>query len=214
MQWFDYPITNAYSATAVAGNWDTPHYADDIATPFHTPITALEAGTIKQADYAAWGGEIFIQPDNGGPEYYYYHLDENNVADGQHVNAGDILGLSGGENPGYPGALHPADPQYSTGPHTHIGEWTAWTSGPNGTIPYGPDITPLLNQIKTGQQSLPTVSNLQAASATVAPVINEAAAASALVRIGLFLLLLVLFGGGLYIAFSGQIDQGIRRVVQ
>lgn len=230
MQWYQYPITNGYSTSVVPGNFDTPHYADDIGTPFHTPITALEPGTIVQADYAAWGGEVFVKPDAGGPEYYYYHLDRNDVSAGQHVSAGQEIGLSGGENPGYPGALHPTQPQYSTGPHTHVGFWTSWTSGPNGTIPFGPDITSLLNAIKTGQAPIPNNSpagptgpapNSPGTSPGGTPTASsivfgnwQTTAQSGLVRIGLFLIALLLVGFGLYAMFKTQIDSGVKRGVE
>src|SRR5690348_7344999 len=117
--WYDYTITHGYITTYQGPGTDTPHFAIDIGTPFHTPLTALKSGTVVTADYQPWGGEIFIKPDDGSTEYYYYHPDLVEVSSGQHVTAGQVIALSGGENPGYPGALHPAQPQWSTGPHTH-----------------------------------------------------------------------------------------------
>lgn len=147
--WFDDPINagNKYATTYQGPNTDTPHYAYDVETPFHTPITAPMAGKVIKADYQAWGGEIFVQPDNHNlPEYYFYHPDRLEVSAGQHVNAGQEIALSGGENPGYPGAEHPASLPYSTGPHTHVGWFSNWITPPETgmTIPYGPDPANLL----------------------------------------------------------------------
>src|SRR5260221_1564124 len=122
--WFDYPITHGYIPGYQGPGTDTPHYAYDLGTPFHTELTAPLAGTVKQADFAPWGGEVFVQPDNKSvPEYYMYHLDTEVVHAGQHVAAGQELGLSGGQTSG---GSHPAQPRYSTGPHTHVGWWTKW----------------------------------------------------------------------------------------
>lgn len=147
--WFQYPIGHGYITQYEGAGTDTPHFADDVETPFHTPLTALLSGTVKQADYATWsgqpgGGEVFIQPDAGGPEYYYYHLDELDVSPGQHVQAGQMVGLSGGQNSG---GMHNVSPMWSSGPHTHVGYFTQYTNTPAGSRPYGPDITPLLHDV-------------------------------------------------------------------
>jgi hypothetical protein len=147
--WYDYDIGHGYITGYQGAGTDTPHYAYDLETPFHTPLTAPLSGTVKQADYAAWGGEIFIQPDDKSlPEYYFYHPDEVEVSKGQHVNAGQLIALSGGENPGYPGAEHPASTEWSTGPHTHIGWFTNWQVTPEGTRPYGPEPHALIEDAK------------------------------------------------------------------
>lgn len=150
--WYQYPITHGYIPNYDPNTWDTPHYAVDIGMPQDTPITALKSGTVVQSDYAVWGGkqgggEEFIKPDDGGPEYYYYHLDQTMVSAGQHVSAGQEVGLSGGQNQG---GSHPTDPTWSSGPHLHVGYFTNFTSTQVGSRPYGPDITPTINQLKAG----------------------------------------------------------------
>lgn len=151
-QWYSYPIGHGYLTNYAGPGTDTPHYADDVETPFHTPITALLSGTVKQADYAVWsgqpgGGEVFIEPDAGGPEYYFYHLDELDVSNGQHVSAGQVVGLSGGQNSG---GEHPVSPMWSSGPHTHVGYFQQYVQTPAGGRPFGPDITPLLQNATPG----------------------------------------------------------------
>lgn len=151
MNWSDYPINHGYITQYLGPNTDTPHYALDIGTPFHTELTAPLAGTVIKEDYQAWGGEIFIQPDDKSyPEYLFYHPDRIDVTAGQHVASGQEIALSGGENPGYPGALHPADPAYSTGPHTHLQWITSYTTTPDGRdIPYGANPANLLEIAKS-----------------------------------------------------------------
>jgi len=125
---------------------DTPHYAIDLGTPLDTPFFFLESGTITKADYADWGGEVFLRPDKPGrPQEYVYHLDEIDVSVGQHVGAGQLVGLTGGQTSG---GHHPTNPRWSTGAHTHFGEFVNYTSSPIGTVPYGPDPSPLISEAK------------------------------------------------------------------
>jgi hypothetical protein len=150
--WLRYAITHGYITSYQGPGTDTPHYASDIATPFHTPITALLNGTVTQADYAVWngrpgGGEVFVKATDGRT-YYYYHLDSIGVRVGQTLNAGDMVGLSGGQNSG---GLHPVDPMWSTGPHTHVGFFTGFANTPAGSRPTGPDITATILALKNGQ---------------------------------------------------------------
>lgn len=150
--WYEFPITHGYLPSSVQGDSDSPHFAVDIGMPVDTPITAIKSGTVEQSDYAVWagkqgGGEVWIRPDDGSPEYYFYHLDQNMVTSGQHVSQGQEVGLSGGQNSG---GHHNTDPSWSTGPHLHVGYFTSFKDTPIGTRPYGPDITPTINQLKIG----------------------------------------------------------------
>lgn len=163
--WFQYTIGHGYYPTINSSILDTPHFANDIETPFHTELTAPLAGTVSKADFQSWGGELFIKPDDTSkPTYYMYHLDtlDPAVHAGAHVALGQNLGLSGGENTNetgeYPGSQHPTDPMWSTGPHTHIGWFdgyvtTAYESlagEETATIPHGPDITPFILRMQQG----------------------------------------------------------------
>lgn len=148
--WYLYPITHGYETQYEGPGTDTPHYADDIGVPFHTPLTAILPGTIERADYQPWGGEIFIKPDNTAyPEYYYYHTDLNEVSAGQHVGSGQEIALSGGQTSG---GLHPVTDGESTGAHLHMGWKTKYVTPPETgvTIPYGPDPSNLLAMAKGG----------------------------------------------------------------
>jgi murein DD-endopeptidase MepM/ murein hydrolase activator NlpD len=225
--WYSYPITHGYYATYDPNIADTPHFAVDIGTPFHTPITALKAGTVVTADYQPWGGEVFIKPDDGSTEYYYYHPDLVEVQAGQHVSAGQEVALSGGENPEYPGALHPALPIWSTGPHTHVGYWTSWTNTPVGSRPMGPDITPLITQLASGQglpastQISPPASNGTPATGPTlgpTPTVSPSAAVSTfetqvqsgISKTAIFIIAGLFIIGGFYIAFKDQINSTVK----
>lgn len=141
--WYRFPVTHGYITKYQGVGTDTPHYAEDFGAPQDTPFFFLEPGTIQKADYQAWGGEVFLKPDDGNPQEYVYHLDEVDVQPGQHVSAGQLVGLSGGQTSG---GKHPTSPQYSTGPHIHFGEFTEYTNSPDGEIPYGPNPGALVAQ--------------------------------------------------------------------
>lgn len=143
MAWWNNPISHGYISSYQGPGTDTPHYAVDLAAPFHTPFSFPKSGTIAQADYAVWsgapgGGEVFLKPDDGSTEQYVYHLDEIDVRSGQHVAAGQQVGLSGGQNQG---GEHPTSFMWSSGPHIHYGFFQKYINTPAGGRPYGPDPT-------------------------------------------------------------------------
>lgn len=78
-------------------------------------------------------------------EYYYYHLKQINVTIGQFVRAGQFVGYSGGDPTDVNQPCVPSS-TWTTGCHTHVGFFTGFKNG----IPYGPDITPYLSQIRQG----------------------------------------------------------------
>jgi murein DD-endopeptidase MepM/ murein hydrolase activator NlpD len=152
-QWFSYPVSHGYIPSYSASIPDTPHYALDFGTPQGTPFFFLESGTIRVADYAVWdgkagGGEVFIQPDAGGPQEYGFHLDQVDVKAGQHVKAGDVVGYTGGQTAG---GQHPTDPAWSTGPHLHFGLFSGYVNTPIGQRPGGPDPSPLIQKALAGE---------------------------------------------------------------
>lgn len=221
--WFAYPISHGYYPNYDANTPDTPHYAVDIGMPMDTPITAIKSGKVVQADYAVWngaagGGEIFVKPDDGSTEYYYYHLDQNQVVAGQHVNAGDVVGLSGGQNSG---GSHNTDPMWSTGPHLHVGYFTSFTNTPVGTRPEGPDITPTITYLKmSGGSSPPLTPTQQAAASSSGGSVNQLSpaqatqlASSGLTKIAIFFVALALVGGGAYLLFRKQINATVKKGV-
>jgi Peptidase family M23 len=138
--WWQYQAVGDFGQTF---SWATnPVQGEDIETPFNTPITAIFPGTVTSTYYDQGGGQVIIQADDptslrGIPYYWFAHLDQIFVTQGQHVDPGTQLGLSGGQNVG---GQHPAAPNYSSGPHTEFGE------AKSNQIPYTlATITPDLN---------------------------------------------------------------------
>lgn len=116
MAWWNYPVTQGYGQNGEQGV--------DLGTPLHTPITNLYSGKVVETQYGAAGGIVGVLvnvPGLGAVVEYFLHLDRIDVKVGQQLGVGDQVGLSGGELAGTPGGMHPASPQFSTGPHTEFG---------------------------------------------------------------------------------------------
>jgi hypothetical protein len=96
-------IGTPYTGTHTLGNWQSDN-AYDISEPVGTPVKAVISGTVsKVGSLGAAPGSRFagqrvqIDGDNG-QAVWYGHLSQTTVKAGQHVNAGDELGLSGSAN--------------------------------------------------------------------------------------------------------------------
>lgn len=114
-----YPVTQGYGATEFAqgsGMYrDHFHHGVDLGVPQGTKITAPTGGTVVFAGDAGdgYGVKVVVKLDNGYT-IFVGHLSQTSVQNGQRVDAGTVLGLSGNT-----GA--------STGPHLHLG-----VIGPDG----------------------------------------------------------------------------------
>lgn len=102
-QWYDKPLLGC--------TFHDPHYASHTGADFpvnvDTPIHTTLAGKVVWAGYnGPWGNLVVVE--NGGYQVWLAHLDALQVKEGQIVNYGDVVGLSG--NTGN-----------STGPHLHYG---------------------------------------------------------------------------------------------
>jgi hypothetical protein len=91
------------------------HKGIDIAGNYHTPIYAVDQGTVTRSyRSSSYGNVVFIHHSNGF-ETIYAHLDERMVRKGEKVYKGEEIGLMG--NTGN-----------STGNHLHFevhnGKWT------------------------------------------------------------------------------------------
>ena len=85
------------------------HEAIDIMAPRHTPVRAVEDGTIQKLFESAAGGLTIYQFEPSGTfTYYYAHLDRyaDGLAEGQTVKRGDIIGYVGSTGNAAPNAPH------------------------------------------------------------------------------------------------------------
>lgn len=86
------------------------HHGVDLAMPRGTELHSIEEGTVERVvDYGSdnLGKGVFIRSEDGGI-HVYGHLDKISVKQGEHVDLGELIGLSG--NTGH-----------SSGPHLHFG---------------------------------------------------------------------------------------------
>jgi hypothetical protein len=104
---------NGFPISSEFGSIDSvhkiPHSGVDIAMPEGTELHAVADGIISKVDITGdrpIGRMVRLDLDDG-PDVVYGHMSKMNVKVGDHVHAGDIIGLSG--NTGH-----------STGPHLHL----------------------------------------------------------------------------------------------
>jgi murein DD-endopeptidase MepM/ murein hydrolase activator NlpD len=83
-----------------------PHEGVDLAVAVGTPIHATADGVIGRADWFGGYGLYVSIEHNGNVETRYGHMSRLNVAAGQEVHKGDIIGFVGTTG-------------HSTGPHVH-----------------------------------------------------------------------------------------------
>jgi murein DD-endopeptidase MepM/ murein hydrolase activator NlpD len=83
------------------------HQGLDFAVPTGTPISALNAGTVILARPLYFEGNCVVLDHGQGLLTLYLHLSEFKVKEGDRVERGQLLGLSGGTG-------------RATGPHLHV----------------------------------------------------------------------------------------------
>lgn len=82
------------------------HKGVDLAAPVGTPIYATANGTVSKAAWFSSYG-LYVSIEHGGQlQTRYAHMSRLNVAEGQYVNKGDVIGYVGSTG-------------RSTGPHLH-----------------------------------------------------------------------------------------------
>lgn len=106
------------------------HHGEDLPINQGTPVSIVVPGTVRQAQFSnnAAGGNILITHEDG-KETRYLHMSQINVAPGQKVESGQVIGLTGGE-PGTKGAGR------SSGPHLHFEYYDSTTAGPSDPNPH------------------------------------------------------------------------------
>lgn len=103
---FCFPVRN--SKTSPYGwRWKRGHHGVDIRLQTGDPVRAAFSGTVRVASRMGGYGNCIVVRHQNGLETLYGHLSKINVATGQQVSAGDIIGLGGSTG-------------NSTGPHLHF----------------------------------------------------------------------------------------------
>lgn len=89
------------------GKVQSSHQGLDYAVPQGTPVAALNSGTVLLARPLYFEGDCVVIDHGQGLLSLYLHLSEFKVHEGEHVERGQQLGLSGSSG-------------RATGPHLHI----------------------------------------------------------------------------------------------
>lgn len=87
------------------GGYTQFHNGMDIAADFYVPVRSVSQGTVKAGSDDGWGNYVIVR--DAEYECHYYHMSGLEVANGQVVEPGQVLGYVGST-----GA--------STGPHLHF----------------------------------------------------------------------------------------------
>ncbi len=110
------------------------HEAIDIMAPRGTPVIAVDDGKIAKLFNSKPGGLTIYQFDRGeNVAYYYAHLDgyARNLAEGQQVKRGDVIGYVGSTGNANPDAPHLHFSLFVLGPEK---KW--WKGTPINPFPF------------------------------------------------------------------------------
>lgn len=88
-------INSGFGTREASGVVTANHYGIDIGCPDGTPIVAAASGVVVLARYSATAGNWIIISHGNGLYTIYMHASTLYVSEGQYVNAGDTIMLSG-----------------------------------------------------------------------------------------------------------------------
>lgn len=91
---FQYPTTGEITSP-FGPRWGRMHYGLDIDLETGDHVKAAFEGMVRISQYHASYGNVIVVRHNNGLETLYAHLSKRNVKPGDHVEAGDLIGLGG-----------------------------------------------------------------------------------------------------------------------
>ena len=102
------PVSDVFGTRRVFnGATKSVHQGLDYRVPPQTPVAAVNAGTVILAQPLYFEGNCVVLDHGQGLLTLYLHLAELKVKDGEHIERGQLIGLSGATG-------------RATGPHLHI----------------------------------------------------------------------------------------------
>ena len=106
-QEFFYPTPNTSRLTSCFGPRRRRfHYGIDLAMPTGEPIYAAFDGTVRISRFNSTYGNLIVIRHTNGLETYYAHMSRRDVHCGDHVTAGQTIGLCGNTGRSYGSHLH------------------------------------------------------------------------------------------------------------
>jgi len=104
----DAAISDVFGSQRVFNNkTSSPHQGLDFRVPTGTPVAAMNSGTVLLARPLYYEGNFVVLDHGQGLLTLYLHLSVIKVKEGDHVDRGQEIGLSGGTG-------------RATGPHLHV----------------------------------------------------------------------------------------------
>ena len=104
----DAAISDVFGSQRVFNNKaSSPHQGLDFRVPTGTPVSAMNSGTVLLARPLYYEGNFVVLDHGQGLLTLYLHLSAFKVKEGDHVDRGQEIGLSGGTG-------------RATGPHLHV----------------------------------------------------------------------------------------------
>lgn len=104
----DAAISDVYGSQRIFnGKAQREHQGLDYRVPTGTPVAAMNQGTVLLARFLYFEGNCVVIDHGQGLLTLYFHLSEIKVKEGDAVQTGQIIGLSGGTG-------------RATGPHLHV----------------------------------------------------------------------------------------------
>jgi murein DD-endopeptidase MepM/ murein hydrolase activator NlpD len=102
------PISDVFGTARVFnGNVQSVHQGLDFGVPAGTPVAALNSGTVLLAQMLFFEGNCVVLDHGQGLLTIYMHLSKIEVKEGEHVERGQQIALSGGTG-------------RASGPHLHV----------------------------------------------------------------------------------------------
>ena len=106
-QFFHWPTPKGARPSSHFGpRWRRFHYGLDLAQPTGEPIYAAFDGTVRISKRNRSYGHLVIIHHENGLETYYAHMSKRLVKVGDHVKAGDVIGLCGNTGRSFGSHLH------------------------------------------------------------------------------------------------------------
>jgi LysM repeat protein len=129
---FAFPTLTGQQTSPFGPRWGRMHSGLDLDLETGDPVMAAFEGMVRISQYHPSYGNVVVLRHNNGLETVYAHLSARHVIPGDHLEAGDILGLGGNTGRSYGAHLHfeirykgqAIDPNYIIDPKTmSIRDW-------------------------------------------------------------------------------------------
>lgn len=102
---FHYP-TNGVMTSVFGPRWGRMHYGLDIDLETGDNVFAAWEGMVRISQYHSSYGNVVVVRHNNGFETLYAHMSQRKVRPGDHVEAGEVVGLGGNTGRSYGSHLH------------------------------------------------------------------------------------------------------------